>query len=94
MSIDGNEVRLNRSRRLLIISAALVLLPAQTFGAEVNIGYGTPPEKGPYMLGVASFPNPIESDQAVLSRKSKIESAEKIPSQNDLKRNAGKVTAQ
>ena len=94
MSTEENEARLNRSRRLVIISVALAFLPICAFAEEVNVGYATPLEKGPYMMGVASFPNPIEPDQIALPRKSQIESSQKIPSQDDLKRKIGKVPAQ
>jgi len=83
--------QMNSVTRRLILSA-LFALPS--FGAAAqDTKFGTArirDNKLPLMLGVASFPNPSESNQVVFSRQGEIETMQEVPSQQNFERQAGK----
>jgi hypothetical protein len=77
---------MNRTRRQVIMSSLLALLPAQAIADDVKYGIAPPIQSGPYFLGIASLPNPIQPHNIALSQQGEIKSAQEIPSQNNFER--------
>jgi hypothetical protein len=74
-------------RRLIIVSAALAFLPVKSVAeTHASFGHAPPPSDIPYMMGIGSFPNPIQDDSVALVRKGDIGKPQKIPSEENLKR--------
>jgi hypothetical protein len=93
MSTREIHVRLSRSRRTVILSAMFALIPMRVSAQDVKFGVAPPLENVPYVLGGFLFTNPVESNNVILPLKDKVESTQKVPSQNNFERKISKHSA-
>ena len=79
MSIKDSDALLNRSRRMVILSAVFALLPIRAFAQDVKFGVAPPLENIPYVLGGFLFTYPIKPDHVVLPLQDKVDAMQKVP---------------